>query len=97
MKYEIECNTIYPIIYMILQNASALFLTLLENSGIRNEMQHLLINDVTTKLPVNASALLLALLENCGINKRMQYLFIDDVITRIQAYMIIFMTRKSGQ
>jgi hypothetical protein len=50
MKYEIECNTIYPIIYMIQQNANALSLALLENSGIRNAMQHLLINDVITKI-----------------------------------------------
>ncbi len=50
MKYEIECNTIYPIIYMTPKNASALFLALLENSGIKNALQHLLINDVITKI-----------------------------------------------
>jgi hypothetical protein len=61
MKFEIECNSIYPIIYMIPSNANALFLSLLENSGIKNNMQ---------------------------------YLLIDDVITRIQAYMIIFMTKE---
>jgi hypothetical protein len=61
MKYEIECNSIYPIIYKIPPTAPALFLSLLENSGIKNSMQ---------------------------------YLLIDDVITRIQAYMIIFMTRE---
>jgi hypothetical protein len=60
-KFEIECNSIYPIIYMIPPSASALFLSLLENSGIKNKMQ---------------------------------YLLIDDVITRIQAYMIVFMTKE---
>jgi hypothetical protein len=50
MKYEIECNTIYPIIYMTPKNARALFLALLENSGIKNALQHLLINDVITKI-----------------------------------------------
>jgi hypothetical protein len=61
MKYEIECNSIYPVIYKIPPTATALFLSLLENSGIKNNMQ---------------------------------YLLIDDVITRIQAYMIIFMTKE---
>jgi hypothetical protein len=61
MKTEIECHSIYPIIYMIPPTATALFLSLLENSGIKNNMQ---------------------------------YLLIDDVITRIQAYMIVFMTKE---
>ena len=43
MRFEIECNSIYPIIYMIPANANALFLALLENSGIHNAMQYLFI------------------------------------------------------
>jgi hypothetical protein len=50
MKTEIECHSIYPIIYMIPPTATALFLSLLENSGIKNNMQYLLINDVITKI-----------------------------------------------
>jgi hypothetical protein len=44
--------------------------------------------------PQSASALFLALLENSELRNAMQHLLIDDVITRIQAYMIIFMTRE---
>jgi hypothetical protein len=50
MKTEIECHSIYPIIYMIPPNATALFLSLLENSGIKNNMEYLLIDDVITKI-----------------------------------------------
>jgi hypothetical protein len=37
MKYELECNTIYPVIYLIPKNANALFLALLENSRIKTK------------------------------------------------------------
>ncbi len=50
MKFEIECNSIYPIIYMIPANANALFLALLENSGIHNGMQYLFIDDAITRI-----------------------------------------------
>jgi hypothetical protein len=50
MRYKIECNTIYPIIYLIPENANALFLALLENSGIKNAIQNLFIDDAITKI-----------------------------------------------
>ena len=50
MKTEIECHSIYPIIYMIPPSATTLFLSLLQNSGIKNEMQYLLIDDVVTRI-----------------------------------------------
>jgi hypothetical protein len=50
MKFGIECNSIYPIIYMIPAIANALFLALLENSGIHNAMQYLFIDDVITRI-----------------------------------------------
>jgi hypothetical protein len=50
MKTELECHSIYPIIYTIPATATALFLSLLENSGIKNNMQYLLLDDVVTKI-----------------------------------------------
>jgi hypothetical protein len=50
MKFALECNSIYPIIYMIPANTNALFLALLENSGLNNAMQYLYIDDVITRI-----------------------------------------------
>jgi hypothetical protein len=50
MKTELECHSIYPIIYTIPPTATTLFLSLLENSGIKSNMQYLFLDDVVTKI-----------------------------------------------
>jgi len=76
MKYELECNTIYPLLYTTPEKINPFLLALLENSGIRRETKNMYLDETITKIQAYA----FHFMKNEGMTLKKTNTFLNNIL-----------------
>jgi hypothetical protein len=76
MKYDLECNTIYPLLYTTPEKINPFLLALLENSGIRRETKNMYLDETITKIQAYA----FHFMKNEGMTLKKTNTFLNNIL-----------------